>query len=364
MIYYSTTKAKFLQLVRERFTYAEANGEVCLISYHEFHHYQDALRVIRGRESKKGWIERYNLEASASTRHRHKKTQPVFDLVLMASVKSESEPVKYNLANNLRVTVTDISFDHLERNHFEDVRITACLVVTIPKSFLVIEHGKPALFDIKNQDHVSEINKKLKALIPNVERFNTPVKTVLLKNYKILKRGAKITPEKAEAKYQRELKAWEKEFARNPETAGNKPKKTSVPMQEWTVCLSEGALNTIRDALNGLILTYQGKKNLFLKDVDRVHGFLSKYVGHRGVRSDIGREYGVFRRTFKNKCGKDLDKALDSHTLKLGYFGQLKDEYKHWEYAHFYPKDNLELMMLRSILSFYENTNKQAENLS
>ena len=348
--------------MRERFTYAEANGEHCLISYHVFDHYQDALRVLRGRDLKKGWIGRYNLEASPSTRHRHKKTQPVFDLVLLASVKAESEPVKYNLANNLRLTAADINFQNLENNHFEDMRITACLIVTIPDSFLVIEQGKPALFDFKCEKHVQEINKRLKTLITGAERFEVPKKVSLLKHYKIIKKASKLTPEKAEAKYQRQLKAWEKEFARNPENAGNKPKLSNVSKQEWTVCLSESALETIRDALNGLILTYQNNKALFLRNADRVHGFLAKYAGHRGVRADIGREYGVFRRTFRRKCKTKLDDALDSHALKLGYFGQLKDEYKHWEYSHYHPKDNLELMMLRSILNFYGNSPKKVQD--
>ena len=361
MIYYSTTKAKFLQLIRERFTYAEANGDTCFLSYHIFDHYQDALRVIRGKESKKGWTDRYNLEASASTRHRHKKRSPVFDLILMASVKADSEPVKYSLQNGYWVTADDVNFQDLDKNHFEDVSITACLVVTIPKPFLVIEQGKPALFDTRNEKHIAEINKRLKRLITGAERFSHPKNVEILKHYKIAKRKAKLSPEKAEAKYQKELKIWEKEFAKDPENAEDKPKKTSVPQQEWTVCLSDSALKTVSSALDGLTLSYQKNKRLpngitiFLSDVDRVHGFLSKYIGHRGVRSDIGREYTVFRREFRAQCKSKFDDVVGEHILKLMYLGQLKDEYKHWEFAHYHPKDSLELMMLRAILKFYEN---------
>lgn len=357
-----------MQLVRERFTYAEANGDTCLFSYYIFDHYQDVLRIIRGKESKKGWIDRYNLEASASTRHRHKKSSPVFDLILMASVKADSEPVKYSLQNRCWVTADDVNFQDLAKNHFEDVSITVCLVATIPKPFLLIEQGKPALFDTKNEKHVAEINKRLKSFITGAERFSHPQNIEILKHYKIAKRKAKLSPEKAEAKYQKDLRIWEKEFARDPENARDKPKKTSVSKQEWTVCLSDSALKTVRSALDGLTLSYQKNKKLpngtsiFLNDVDRVHGFLSKYIGHRGVRSDIGREYTVFRRDFRAKCKNKLDALVGEHTLKLNYLGQLKDEYKHWEFAHNHPKDNLELMMLRAILKFYENHSLTEQN--
>lgn len=86
MIYYSTTKSKFLQLLRERFTYASRENDGCLVAPHFFKSYEDCKKMLSGTESKQGWIDRYNLEISPSTRYRHKKEKPVFDLVLFGTV--------------------------------------------------------------------------------------------------------------------------------------------------------------------------------------------------------------------------------------------------------------------------------------
>lgn len=350
MIYYSTTRSKFLQLIRERVTYASASNDVCLATVLTFEDAYTFMKILRGDGLKRGWNERYNLEASASTRNRHKKIGPVFDLVLYASVKYKK--------NSVVITRDDFEipyFPNLDNNDYSFYDITACLTVTMPKAFIKIEPEKTALFDLSNRQHLNEINKRIKKIVKNAEYFDVIQNLTFLDHYIIEKRNPKVSLEQAEKKYQKALRAWEKEFSKNPEIADKKPKRSSVSKHEWTVCLSPIARAKVSTALKGLIIaydkrnTYPNKELGFLKEVDRVHGFISKYCGHRGVRSDIGREYALFKKAFaKHTQGKKLESVLGNHVLKLGYVSQLKEEYKNWGGSTFYDQDSIELMMLRA----------------
>lgn len=341
MIYYSTTKSKFLQLLRERFTYASRENDGCLVASHFFKSYEDCKKMLRGTESKQGWIERYNLEISPSTRNRHKKEKPVFDFVLFGAVNSDFDRELIELPD----------LENLENNDFSMCKIWACLVVTFPKHFYKIKESGTALYDLSNAGHIDQINKRIKATIPNAERFKDIRGMTVFDNYMFEKRKPKITDKQAERAYQKKLREWEKEFAQNPDTCNKKPKKSTPSKHEWTVCLSDKAKQTIKDSLDHLIHIYkqhQDKPEIFVKNVDRIHGFISKYNGHRGVRSDIGHLYRNFRVEFEDKHLKSLDLVLQGHNLNLNYMGQLKDEYKHWGGNNFHKKDNLELMLIRA----------------
>lgn len=345
MIYYSTTKSKFIQLLRERFTYASRENDGCLVASHFFKSYADCKKMLSGTESKEGWIDRYNLEMSASTRNRHKKKKPVFDLVLFSAVNSDFDRELIELPD----------LEKLENNDFSMCRIWACLVVTFPKDFYKIKESGTALYDLSNDRHIDKINKKIKAEIPHAEWFKDVRGVSIFENYCIEKRKPKITDKQAERAFQKKLKEWENESAQNPDIINKKPKKSTISKHEWTVCLSDKAKQTIRESLNHLIHIYkqsQDKPEMFLNNVDRVHGFISKYVGHRGVRSDIGHLYRNFRAEFEAEYSRSLDLVLQGHTLSLNYIGQMKDEYKKWGGNQFHKKDNLELMLLRAKDSF------------
>lgn len=350
LIYYTTTKSKFLQVLRERFTYASRENDGCLVYSQTFNSYKNLVPILRGTENKQGWIERYNLESSPSTRNRHKKNKPVFDMVMLGEVK--------NGIKREEIEIPD--FYDLTNNDFEMCNIHVCLVVTFPQDFYRVQEGKSALFDLFNQSHIDQVNKRIKKLIPNAEKFITINNIYVFKNYTIEKRKPKINSKQAENEYRRKLKRWEIEFAQSPETAGKKPKKSTPSQHEWTICLSAHAKKTIEDSLSHLVHLYEkeDKRSLFLTNVDRIHGFISKYNGHRGVRSDIGEQYGQFRRNFARTIkGVTLDEALQGHTLTLSYMGQLKDEYRNWGGNGFYDRDNLELMLLRAKDNYvYGNT--------
>ena len=157
MIYYSTTKSKFLQLLRERFTYASRENDGCLVASHFFKSYEDCKKMLSGTESKQGWINRYNLETSPSTRNRHKKEKPVFDLVLFGAVNSDFDRELIELPD----------LENLGNNDFSMCKIWACLVVTFPKHFYKIKENGTALYDLSNAGHIDQINKRIKAKIPN-----------------------------------------------------------------------------------------------------------------------------------------------------------------------------------------------------
>lgn len=75
-----------------------------------------------------------------------------------------------------------------------------------------------------------------------------------------------------------------------------------------TVCLSDKAKQKIKDSLDHLIHIYgqyKDKPEVF-NNVDRIHGFMSKYNGHRGVRSDIG----IYTETLKLSLKTNISKAL------------------------------------------------------
>lgn len=351
MIYYSTSKAKFLQLIRERLTYASREDDGCLISLQKFENYEIFSKVLRGSESKVGWIQKYNLECSPSTRNRHKKKQPVFDLVLHGAVKIKLDGQKIT-----KDMIEMPSFDDLMDNDFRFYDITACLVVTFPKEFQKISEDKTALFDLSNLNHIQALNRKIKNLIVGAEKFEAPQSVNIFKNYQIEKRKPKISPEQAERQYQKKLKLWEKEFKKDPTTPLEKPKRSIPSKHEWTVCLSMEAKETIAKALKGLMIAYDRRHTYpngeagFLAEVDRVHNFISKYSGHRGVRSDIGNVYSDFKKHFsRHTKGLSVDSAFKGHVLTLKYVGQMGDEYKKWEFGNtFHKTDCLELMLLRA----------------
>ena len=139
--------------------------------------------MLSGTENKQGWINRYNLETSPSTRNRHKKEKPVFDLVLFGAVNSDFDRELIELPD----------LENLGNNDFSMCKIWACLVVTFPKHFYKIKENGTALYDLSNAGHIDQINKRIKAKIPNAERFRDIRGMTVFDTYMFEKRKPKIT---------------------------------------------------------------------------------------------------------------------------------------------------------------------------
>ncbi|MFX7002344.1 hypothetical protein ABTH89_19685, partial [Acinetobacter baumannii] len=89
------------------------------------------------------------------------KEKPVFDLVLFGAVNSDFDRQLIELPD----------LENLGNNDFSMCKIWACLVVTFPKHFYKIKENGTALYDLSNAGHIDQINKRIKAKIPNAERF-------------------------------------------------------------------------------------------------------------------------------------------------------------------------------------------------
>jgi hypothetical protein len=148
---------------------------------------------------------------------RHKKEKPVFDLVLFGAVNSDFDRQLIELPD----------LENLGNNDFSMCKIWACLVVTFPKHFYKIKENGTALYDLSNAGHIDQINKRIKAKIPNAERFRDIRGMTVFDTYIFEKRKPKITDKQAERAYQKKLREWEKEFAQNPDTCNKKPKKST-----------------------------------------------------------------------------------------------------------------------------------------